>query len=302
MTLATPLTSVLNTVQGEVRVDEPMWRHVSLRIGGNADALVIPHDIEDLQGLVVQAGKASIPITVIGGTNLLIRDGGIEGIVVSLHRFQDIQPEGTSCLYVGGGVRMPHLLNVATKHGYGGLEFAAGIPGTLAGSVVMNAGTARGEMKDALQAIHLLDTEGQLRVIQVDALEFGYRRSSLPPGIVVGAWLNVIPSSVQQVSTSIKALLRKRKQTQPVTLPSAGCAFRNPRGDSAGRLIEQAGFKGCRVGDAAISTLHANFVVNVGRATARDVISLIEQVRNGVNAKTGTWLDLELSIVGREQQ
>ncbi len=302
MTLATPLASVLNTVQGEVHVNEPMWRHVSLRIGGNADALVIPHDIEDLQGLVVQAGKASIPITVIGGTNLLVRDGGIKGIVVSLYRFQDIQHEGASRFYVGGGVRMPHLLNVVTRHGYGGLEFAAGIPGTLAGSVVMNAGTARGEMKDALQAIHLLDMEGQLRVIQVDALEFGYRRSSLPPGIVVGAWLNVIPSSVKQVSTSIKALLRKRKQTQPVTLPSAGCAFRNPRGDSAGRLIEQAGFKGCRVGDAVISTLHANFVVNVGGATARDVISLIEQVRNGVKAKTGTWLDLELSIVGREQQ
>lgn len=302
MTLAMPLTSVLDTVQGEVRVDEPMWRHVSLRIGGNADALVIPHDIEDLQGLVVKAGKESIPITVIGGTNLLVRDGGIEGIVISLHRFQDIHHDGVSRLYVGGGVRMPHLLNVATKHGYGGLEFAAGIPGTLAGSVVMNAGTARGEMKDALHAIHLLDPEGQLRVIQADVLEFGYRRSSLPSGIVVGAWLNTLPSSVEQVSTSIKALLRTRKQTQPVTLPSAGCAFRNPQGDSAGRLIEQAGFKGCRVGDAAISTLHANFVVNVGRATARDVIALIEQVQRGVDAKTGTWLDLELTIVGREQQ
>ncbi|HHZ83812.1 MAG TPA: UDP-N-acetylmuramate dehydrogenase [Nitrospirales bacterium] len=301
MTLTASLTAALNTVHGEVRVNEPMWRHVSLRIGGNADALVVPHDIEDLQGLVVQAGKAGIPITVIGGTNLLVRDGGIEGIVVSLHRFQDIQPEGASRLYVGGGVRIPHLLNVAAKHGYGGLEFAAGIPGTIAGSVVMNAGTARGEMKDALQAIHVLDTEGQLRVLQADTLEFGYRCSTLPSGIIVGVWLNIIPSPVKQVSMSIKALLRKRKQTQPVTLPSAGCAFRNPRGDSAGRLIEQAGFKGYRVGDAAISTLHANFVVNVGRATARDVISLIEHVRSGVNMKTGTWLDLELTIVGREQ-
>ena len=196
---------------------------------------------------------------------------------------------------------MPHLLNVATKHGYGRLEFAAGIPGTVAGSVVMNAGTARGEMKNALHAIHLLDPEGQLRVIQAEALEFGYRRSSLPPGIVVGAWLNVIPSPVKQVATSIKAVLRKRKQTQPLALPSAGCVFRNPRGDSAGRLIENAGFKGYRVGDAAMSTLHANFAVNVGCATARDVISLIEQVRTGVNVKTGIFLDLELSIVGREQ-
>ncbi len=301
MTLAASLTAVLKTVQGEVRVNEPMWRHVSFRIGGNADALVIPQGIEDLQGLVVQAGRARIPMTVIGGTNLLVRDGGIEGIVVSLHRFQDIQHEGTSRLYVGGGVRMPHLLNVATKRGYGGLEFAAGIPGTVAGSVVMNAGTARGEMKDALQAIHLLDTEGRLRVIQADALEFGYRRSSLPPGIVVGVWLNVIPSPVKQVATSIKAVLRKRKQTQPLALPSAGCVFRNPRGDSAGRLIENAGFKGYRVGDAAMSTLHANFAVNVGCATARDVISLIDQVRTGVNVKTGIFLDLELSIVGREQ-
>ena len=301
MTLVAPLTSALNAVQGEVRVNEPMWRHVSFRIGGNADALVIPHDTKDLQGLVVQAGRAGIPMTVIGGTNLLVRDGGIEGIVVSLHRFQEIQHEGTSRLYVGGGVRMPRLLNVATKHGYGGLEFAAGVPGTVAGSVVMNAGTARGEMKDALHAIHLLDPEGQLRVIQAEALEFGYRRSSLPPGIVVGAWLNVIPRPVKQVAMSIKALLRKRKQTQPVTLPSAGCAFRNPRGDSAGRLIEQAGFKGYRVGDAAISTLHANFAVNLGSATARDVLSLIEQVRTGVNGKAGTLLDLELTIVGREQ-
>ena len=300
MTIEAPINSALNIVRGEVRLNEPMWRHVSFRIGGNADALIIPQDTEDLQGLVVQAGTAGIPVTVIGGTNLLVRDGGIEGIVVSLRRFQEIQHEGISRLYVGGGVRMPHLLNVATKHGYGGLEFAAGVPGTVAGSVVMNAGTARGEMKDALQAIHLLDSEGRLHVIQAETLEFGYRRSSLPPGIVVGAWLNVIPSPVKQVAMSIKAALRKRKQTQPLTLPSAGCVFRNPRGDSAGRLIENAGFKGYRVGGAAISTLHANFAVNLGSATARDVLSLIDQVRTGVNVKTDTLLDLELSIVGRE--
>lgn len=301
MTRHTPLSSVLETVRGEVRLDEPMRRHVSFRIGGNADALVIPHDIADLQGLVVHAGRAGIPIIVIGGTNLLVRDGGIEGIVVSLHQLQDIRQESFSRLYVGGGVRMPHLLNMAMKRGYGGLEFAAGIPGTVAGSVVMNAGTARGEMKDALQEIHLLDTEGRLHVIPTEALEFGYRRSSLPPGVVIGAWLKVTPSQVQHVATRIKALLRKRKQTQPLALPSAGCVFRNPRGDSAGRLIEFSGFKGYRVGDAAISTLHANFAVNVGRATAGEVISLIDQVRTAVNEKTGTLLDLELSIVGRDQ-
>ena len=298
--LAASMASALNTLHGEVRVNEPMWRHVSFRIGGNADALVIPHNIEDLQGLVVQTRRAKIPMTVIGGTNLLVRDDGIEGIVVSLHQFQEIQYEGGSRLYVGGGVRMPHLLNVATKHGHGGFEFAAGIPGTVAGSLVMNAGTARGEMKDVLQAIHLLDAEGQLHVIQAEALEFGYRRSSFPPGIVVGAWLNVIPSSVKQLALSIKSALRKRKQTQPLTLPSAGCVFRNPQGDSAGRLIEHAGFKGCRVGDAAISTVHANFAVNVGCAMARDVIALVDQVRTGVKEKTGTLLDLELTIVGRE--
>ena len=226
-----------------------------------------------------------IPITVIGGTNLLVRDGGIEGIVVSLHQLQGIRQESFSRLYVGGGVRMPHLLNITTKRGYGGLEFSAGIPGTVAGSVVMNAGTARGEMKDALQEIHLLDTEGRLHVIPTEALEFGYRRSSLPPGVVIGAWLKVTPSQVQHVATRIKALLRKRKQTQPLALPSAGCVFRNPRGDSAGRLIEFSGFKGYRVGDAAISTLHANFAVNVGRATAGEVISLIDQVRTAVNEK-----------------
>ncbi len=300
MTFAAPLTAVLKSVDCEVRLNEPMWRHVSFRIGGNADALVIPRDMEDLQALVVHAGEAGIPMTVIGGTNLLVRDGGIEGIVISLHRLQDIQHEGKSRLYVGGGVRMPHLLNVAAKRGYGGLEFAAGIPGTVAGSVVMNAGTARGEMKDALHAIHLLDTEGKLRVIQAEALKFSYRCSSLPPGIVIGAWLNVIPSTVKHVSTNIKTALRKRKQTQPLTLPSAGCIFRNPRGDSAGRLIENAGFKGYRVGDTAISTVHANFAVNLGSATAQDVLSLIDQVRTGVKRKTDTVLDLELSIVGRE--
>ncbi len=298
---AASMDSVLNTFQGEVRVNEPMWKHVSFRIGGKADALVIPHDIEDLKGLIMHASEAEIPLIVIGGTNLLVRDGGIEGIVVSLHRFQEIQHEGASRLYVGGGVRMPHLLNVASRHGYGGLEFASGIPGTVAGSVVMNAGTARGEMQDVVHAIHLLDKEGKLHVIQSEALEFGYRRSFFPPGIVVGVWINVTLSPVKHIAMSIKAALRKRKQTQPLSLPSAGCVFRNPRGDSAGRLIENAGFKGYRVGDAAMSTVHANFAVNVGCATARDVLTLIDQVRTGVNRKTGVVLDLELIVVGREQ-
>ena len=301
MTVDASLTTVIRGVEGVVRVNEPMRRHVSFRIGGNADAFVVPRDIEDLRELIVRAGQTRIPMTVIGGTNLLIRDGGIKGIVVSLHQFQDVRREDALGLYVGGGVRMPHLLNVAAKWGYGGLEFAAGIPGTVAGSVVMNAGTARGEMKDALQAIHVLDMEGRLRIVHADTLEFGYRRSSLPYGIVVGVWLHVLPRPKHHITKCIKALLRKRKQTQPLALPSAGCIFRNPQGDSAGRLIEEAGFKGYRVGDATVSPLHANFVVNVGAATAHDVMTLIDHVRTGVVHKTGVLLDLEIGIVGRKR-
>ncbi len=300
MSLDSSLKDTLQKIRGEAHFNEPMWRHVSFRIGGIADALVVPHDLDDLKKIVSHAGRTSTQLTVVGGTNLLVRDGGIKGIVVSLQKFQEIKDDDLSHIYVGGGVRMPHLLNVITKRGYGGLEFAAGIPGTLAGSIVMNAGTMRGEMKDAIQKIHLLDQNGHLQVIQSEDLEFGYRCSSLPQGIVLGAWLKITPSSVKKVDSSIKALLRRRKQTQPLSLPSAGCIFRNPKGDSAGRLIEFSGFKGYRVGDAAISTVHANFAVNVGRATAKNVLSLISNVQAGVKEKTGTSLVLELSVMGRD--
>jgi UDP-N-acetylmuramate dehydrogenase len=194
---------------------------------------------------------------------------------------------------------MPILLQHAISRSLSGLEWAAGIPGTVAGCVVMNAGTRLGEMRDALKAVRLLDLRGRTSDYSASAIPFSYRRAHLPPGIVVGVWLQLTPGPRQKIQTVVKDYLRYRKDTQPLTLPNAGCAFKNPGPEPAGRLIESVGLKGFRVGDAQVSEKHANFIINVGDARAADVIALIKTVGRTVQAKTGVVLELELKIVGQ---
>lgn len=292
------LEAIVAGVQGDVVFDAPLSEHTSFRIGGPADVLVIPRRVEDVSKLVAQARAADCPLFMIGGTNLLVRDGGIRGVVVNLSKLKVIRDEPNAVLYAEGGVVMPTLLRHAISRSLSGLEWAAGIPGTLAGCVVMNAGTRLGEMKDAVKAVRLVDPQGGIRDYPASEIPFTYRRAHLPPGIVVGAWLQLKPGASDAIRKVVKDYLRYRKDTQPLTLPNAGCAFKNPGQDAAGRLIEASGLKDFKVGDAQVSGKHANFVINVGHARAADVIELIEQVRRIVKEKTGIALELELQIVG----
>jgi UDP-N-acetylmuramate dehydrogenase len=293
------LRAVVTGLRGEVRFDAPLREFTSFRIGGPADVLVIPADVEDLSLLVSQARSEKIPIFVIGGTNLLVQDGGIRGVVVNLSRLNRIKEEPGSVVYAEGGVGMPTLLRYAISHALTGLEWAAGIPGTVAGCVVMNAGTRLGEMKGAVKAVRVVDRHGEILDVPASRIRFSYRRALLPRGIVAGVWLQLKSASRDKIAGIVKDYLRYRKDTQPLTLPSAGCVFKNSDRRPAGQLIEAAGLKGLRMGDAQVSEKHANFIVNVGQARAADVVALIKKVGHTVEQRTGVTLELELKIVGQ---
>ncbi len=290
---------ILQGVRGSVTYEASLRSYTSFRIGGPAEVLVEPSDVEDLCRVVAQARVQRIPIFVVGGTNLLVRDGGIRGIVLSLGKLKAIRQEPDHVLYAEGGVGMPTLIGYAIRRSLAGLEWGAGIPGTVAGCVMMNAGTRLGEMKDSVKAVRMIDPRGRALDIPAADIPFSYRRAHLPRGIVVGVWLQLKPGEHSQIERAVKEYLRYRKETQPLTLPSAGCVFKNPPQDSAGRLVEAAGLKGARVGDAQVSEKHANFMVNVGHARAEDVLALIKKVRAGVKKQSGVRLDLELKVVGQ---
>jgi UDP-N-acetylmuramate dehydrogenase len=286
-------------IRGRISFDEPLQKHTSFKIGGPADVLVEPADVEDVARLVRQASADRVPVFVLGGTNLLIRDGGIRGVVMSLSKLRAIHEEPGQVLYAEGGAGMPTLIGYAVRRGLAGLEWGAGIPGTVAGCVVMNAGTRLGEMKEAVKAVRLVTPKGDVTDIDASNIVFEYRHAKLPRGVLVGVWLQLKAGERIAIEKTVKDYLQYRKDTQPLALPSAGCVFRNPPRDSAGRLVENAGLKGARVGDAQVSDKHANFMVNVGAAKAQDVLELIRKVRRVVKRRTGVSLDLELKVVGQ---
>lgn len=293
------LESAVAGVRGMVRFNAPLKEYTSFHIGGPADVLVEPADVEDVVRLATQTHEQKLPIFVLGGTNLLIQDKGIRGVVVSLAKLRAIKDEPGSVVYAEGGVGMPTLIGHAIRRSLAGLEWAAGIPGTVAGCVVMNAGTRLGEMKDSVKAVRIVSPKGAVMDSPAEAIEFGYRRAALPPGIVVGVWLQLKQGVRADIEKVVKDYLRYRRNTQPLTLPSAGCVFKNPQNDSAGRVVEAAGLKGASVGDAQVSTKHANFIVNQGNASAKDVLSLIKKVRAQVARTIGVKLELELKVVGQ---
>ncbi len=285
-------------LSGGVRFNAPLKDYTSFRIGGPADVLVEPADVEDVIRLVTQVRAQQVPMFVLGGTNLLIRDKGIRGVVVSLERLRAIKEDSDAVLYAEGGVGMPTLIGFAIRRSLAGLEWAAGIPGTVAGCVVMNAGTRLGDMQRAVKAVRLVTPTGTVVTLPADKIEFTYRRAKLPPGIIVGVWLQLKRGDRGESEKVVKEYLRYRRDTQPLTWPSAGCVFKNPLNDSAGRVVEAAGLKGARVGDAQVSEKHGNFIVNQGHATAKDVLALIKKVRAEVARRTGVKLALELTLVG----
>ena len=290
---------LLQGVRGKISYGASLQSYTSFRIGGPAEVLIEPADVDDLGRVMAQARAEKIPVFVVGGTNLLVRDGGIRGIVVSLSALKAIKLEQDHVLYAEGGVGMPTLIGYAVRRSLSGLEWGVGIPGTVAGCVVMNAGTRLGEMKDSVKAVKMIDLRGRVQDIPAAEISFSYRRAHLPRGIVAGVWLQLKPGERGPIAKAVKDYLRYRKDTQPLTLPSAGCVFKNPPCDSAGRLVEAAGLKGARIGDAQVSEKHANFMVNVGHARAEDVLALIKKVRAAVKKQSGVSLELELKVVGQ---
>jgi len=292
--------------KGDVKYDELISAHTSLKIGGLAEVMVFPEDIASLKGVLLTAKSEGIPIFILGrGTNLLVKDSGIEGIVISLQslkRFKIVEDsENFACFYVEAGVLLSNLINFAMKKGYSGIEALAGIPGTFGGAIYMNAGSFGREIKDVLTSVSLMKDNGSMETLKKDDIRFSYRNSNIPDGdIILHAEIFLKKDSPENVSIRICEFLKRRRQTQPISQHSAGCVFKNPEGNFAGELIESAGCKGMRVGDAEVSTVHANFFINRGSATCKDFINLMETVKEKVKKSSGITLEPEIKIVGRD--
>jgi UDP-N-acetylmuramate dehydrogenase len=258
--------------------------------------MLFPRTIEEVAAFM----RLRLPYFVLGsGSNLIVRDGGIAGVVLHLKHFRQIVRSSPDMLVAGAGVLYPRLSVHAEKAGLAGLEFAAGIPGTVGGAVAMNAGIPDHETAAVLKEVTIVDPAGKVASHKMEKIHFGYRSSQLPAGVVVSASFGLTPASSEALEVERERLLAARRKSQPLSLPNVGSVFKNPPGDFAGRLIEKVGLKGERVGEAQISPRHANFIVNLGKATARDVIALIRVVGQRVEQECGVTLELEAKIVGR---
>ncbi len=297
-----------------VKFDEPMSKHTSLRVGGPAQAFVAPENIEILKTLVKWSWEKNIPYLIIGnGTNLLVKDSGINGVVIVLTKClktisqTDINTDWIIVTAMAG-VRMQTFCSFALERGLEGMNFAIGIPGTVGGGIVMNAGTSYGSMESVLESINILLPTGQVRKIKKEKLNFAYRKLSwnkdqidLNRGqqIVLDGCFRLHPSDSEKLKKEAKKILEKRRQRQPTNLPSAGCFFKNPAsGRTAGELIEAAGLKGKSIGGAKISSKHANFIVNHHKASAADILSLMELVEETVSKMFNIDLKREVKVVG----
>ena len=275
-------------------MNEPLSRHTSFQIGGPAERMAAPENETELLELVLQK-----PAAIIGaGTNLLVRDEGISGLVVKIGaEMADISIEG-NILTAQAGARLSQIAMAAMRAGLSGLEFAAGIPGTVGGAVVMNAGAYGGEIKDVLLDARVI-ADGGIKTLTNEQLEFGYRKSlAMEKGyIIAGARFLLTPDSPEAISARMRELAQKRRDKQPLEMPSAGSTFKRPEGHFAGALIEGAGLKGFSVGGAQVSEKHAGFVVNTGGATCADVLGLIEKVQSVVREKYGIELEMEVRVL-----
>jgi UDP-N-acetylmuramate dehydrogenase len=284
--------------------DEPMRHHTSFRIGGPADALVLPGTIADLRQTIRLARRLDLPLTITGnGSNLLVRDGGLRGIVMKLgDSFDRITVDGTR-MTARSGALLATVSRTAGSHSLTGLEFAIGIPGTLGGAVIMNAGAYGGEMKDVITHVTALDESGDLHEMAPAELQFGYRRSALQKSgwIVAEVEMQLQPGDRAAIDAKMADLTQQRESKQPLSFPSAGSVFKRPPGKYVGPMVEELGLKGCRIGDAQVSEKHAGFIINRGEATARDVLALIQHVRERVQAAYDVWLETEVRVIGEDE-
>ena len=284
-----------------VAFDVPMSRRTTLRLGGPADAIASPGSIDELRRVLALCAERGIPVTPVGGgSNLLVKDGGVRGVVLATRRLRGLSRLDDTTVYVEAGVSTGKLLSSVTRWELGGLEFLGGVPGSVGGGLIMNAGTYLGEFVDVtreVQSVRLFDGEPVVRA--GSECGFSYRHSDLPRDEIVAAAICALrPRPRAEIETDVRGLRANRKAREPSRVSNAGSTFKNPPGDYAGRLIEAAGLKGTRVGGAEVSPAHANWLVNTGGATAADLLALIEVVRARVQEQTGVRLELEVKVIG----
>jgi UDP-N-acetylmuramate dehydrogenase len=304
----------LVSLAGEnVRFDCPMARYTTFGTGGPVEALYEAGSTELLQQVIAYLNKEQIDYLVIGrGSNLLVRDGGLEGVAILLAGSLAVIEEqkeslsaaneqaGDSTILAGAGVSIVDLLAYFRESRLGGLEFLAGIPGTIGGAITMNAGAFGKEIASSVEELHVITAQGEVVVIDGSQLRFSYRALEIEKGdLIIRARFKLVREAEGVVAERIKKYLKTRKETQPLEYPSAGSVFKNPPNDYAGRLIEKSGLKGEKIGGAMISKKHANFIVNTGGASAKDILALLCMARDTVKRETGIELEPEIRVVGR---
>lgn len=276
----------------------------TMRVGGPARVYAEPASAEDLQHLLAAATRAGLPVLLLGrGSNLIIPDHGVDGLVISLahENWQQFTVEPDGRVWVGAGLRLKNLCGLATKAGLRGFEFLEGIPGSVGGALRMNAGAMGGWMFDVVDEVRLMTWAGEIRTLKKEAMHVHYRHcGELESAIALGAWLRPAASAdAAEIRRQVEAYQKKRVESQPRE-PSAGCIFKNPPGTSAGRLIDELGLKGERVGDAEVSPVHGNFIVNRGHATSADIIGLVRRIRARVKSAKGIDLEPEVMLYGQD--
>ncbi len=294
----------IKSIQSEsviIKRDEPMYLHTSFRIGGNAECFCEVKSIDALKNVTESCKSFEIPYFVIGlGSNLLVSDKGISGVVIKLGGdFDEIELTDENTLRCGAGVSLAGVCIYAKNNSLGGIEFAWGIPGSVGGAVYMNAGAYGGEIKDVVVSSRYLDSNGNIRELSAEKHEFSYRHSFYTDRdvIILDVTLKLFPKNKNEIFYLMQDTMERRKAKQPLNRPSAGSVFKRPEGYYAAALIEQCGLKGLSVGDAQVSEKHSGFIVNNGRASSGDVLELIERVKGAVREKTGVELQCEIKYI-----
>lgn len=295
------LTELQNVMGGSgIFMEEPMKKHTTFHVGGPADVLVQP-DETALAAILALCRQYHVSYSFIGnGSNLLVGDKGIRGVVIEMtDPMGNIEVDGTK-ITAQAGAMLSKIANTAASNGLGGMEFAAGIPGSVGGAVVMNAGAYGGEMKDIIEKVYVLDENGAQLELDRDALDLGYRHSCIPEKkyIVTKVVLELVPRNEAEIRSEMKELNEKRAEKQPLQYPSAGSTFKRPEGYFAGKLIMDAGLRGYQVGGAQVSEKHCGFVINKGDATAADICQLMRDVSDKVQAQFGVVLEPEVKMIG----
>ncbi len=303
----TKLLAELNTkiVPEYILTDEPMRKHTTIKIGGNADVLIMPRTEEELAHAIKACRRCKVPFVVLGnGSNIVVEDAGIEGAVISTSKMQNkMRLTANGEITVSAGAQLGSLALFAKDRGLTGFEFAYGIPGTAGGAVYMNSGAYNGEMANIVQKVTCIDENGEIVELDNSACNFGYRKSVFHNGkyIILNVTFKLTKGNTDLIMALMEDHMKQRKAKQPIDFPSAGSVFKRPLNNYAGKLIEEAGLKGASIGGAQVSRLHAGFIINfTGKATAKDFHELVDFVKDTVLEKSGVKLECEIIFIGRE--